>query len=75
MDMSPVHQLWPKLSHKAQWKGEEDEADRKRGGRQHQAMERPGVLQVPEGSGEQRQMEDTDCEIISGAPTTLMVKG
>ena len=44
-------------------------------GRQHQGMDRPGVHQVPEGSGEQGKMEETGCEIISGAPTTLAVKG
>ena len=33
------------------------------------------VNQVPEGSGEQGRMEETGCEIICGAPTTLMVKG
>ena len=38
-------------------------------------MDRPGVRQVPEGSGEQGQMEKTDCKIICGAPTTLAVKG
>ena len=43
-------------------------------GRQHQGMDRPGVGQVPEGSGEQRKMEETGCEIICGAPTTLAVK-
>ena len=31
MDMSPVHQVWLKRSCKAQWKGEEDKADRRRG--------------------------------------------
>ena len=31
--MSPVHQVWPKPSCKAQWKGEEDQADRRRGGK------------------------------------------
>ena len=31
MDMSPVHQVWPKPSCKAQWKGEEDKADRGKG--------------------------------------------
>ena len=31
MDMSPIHQVWPKPSCKAQWKGEEDKADRRRG--------------------------------------------
>ena len=43
-------------------------------GRQHQGMDKPGVLQVPEGSGEQRKIEETGCEIICGAPTTLAVK-
>ena len=44
-------------------------------GRQHQEMDRPRVQQVPEGSGEQGKMEETGCEIICGAPTTLAVKG
>ena len=44
-------------------------------GRQHQAMDRPGVIEVPEGSGKQRKMEETGCEVICGAPTTLEVKG
>ena len=43
-------------------------------GRQHQGMDRPGVRQVPEGSGEKRKMEETGCEIICGAPMTLAVK-
>ena len=29
--MSPVHQVWPKPSCKAQWNGQEDKADRGRG--------------------------------------------
>ena len=37
-------------------------------GRQHQGMDRPGIRQVPEGSGEQVRMEETGCEIICGAP-------
>ena len=44
-------------------------------GRQHQGMDRPGVRQVSEGSGEQGKMEKTGCEIICGARTTLAVKG
>ena len=44
-------------------------------GRQHQEIDRPGVRQVPEGSGEQGKMEETGCEIICGAQTTLAVKG
>ena len=44
-------------------------------GRQHQEMDRPGVRQVPKGSGEHGKMEKTGCEINCGAPTTLAVKG
>ena len=44
-------------------------------GRQHQGTDRPGVHQVPEGSGEQGKMEETGCKIICGAPMTLAVKG
>ena len=44
-------------------------------GRQHQGMDRPGVRQVPKGSGEQGKMEKTGCKIICGAPTTLALKG
>ena len=44
-------------------------------GKQHQGMDRPGVRQVPEGSGEQRKMEETGCEISCGAPMTLAIKG
>ena len=44
-------------------------------GRQHQGMDRPGVRQVLECSGEQRKMEETGCEIICGDPTTLAVQG
>ena len=43
-------------------------------GRQRQGMDRPGVRQVPEGSGEQGKMEKTGCKIICGAPTTLAIK-
>ena len=48
----------------------EEEAER-----QHQGMNKPGIRQVPEGSGEQRKMEENGCEIICGAPATLAVKG
>ena len=77
MVMFPVHQVWPKPSCKAQWKGKEDKADRetRQVGRQHQGMDRPGVRQVAEGSGEQGKMEKTGCKINCGAPTTLAVKG
>ena len=40
-------------------------------------MNRPGVLQVPEGSGERGKMEEKKnwCKIICDAPVTLVVKG
>ena len=44
-------------------------------GRHYQGMDRPGVRQVLEGSGEQGKMEKTGCKIVCGAPTTLAVKG
>ena len=34
-----------------------------------------GLEFAPEGRGEQGKMEETSCEIICGAPTTLAVKG
>ena len=37
-------------------------------------MDRPGVRHVPEGSGEQKKMDETGCEIICDAPTTLAAK-
>ena len=43
--------------------------------RQHQGTDRPRVRQVPEGSAEQKKMEETGCEIISGTPTTLAIMG
>ena len=73
--MFSVHQVLPKPPYKAQWKGEEDRADRGRGGKTTSGMDRPGVRQVAEGSGEQGKMEKTGCKIICGAPTTLAVKG
>ena len=42
-------------------------------GRKHQGMDRPGVRQVPKGSGEQGKLDENFCDIICGAPTTLAV--
>ena len=44
-------------------------------GRQHQGMDRPGVRQVPVGSGEHGKMEETGCEILCEAPVTFAIKG
>ena len=54
--------------------GKEKRQTEEEAGRQHQGMDSPGVRQVPEGSGEQRKMKKTGCEIICAAPTTLAVK-
>ena len=83
--MSPVHQVWPKPFCKAQLGGgerererereREDEADGERGGKATSGNDRPGVRQVQEGSGKKGKMEETGCEVICGAPTTLAVEG
>ena len=41
--------------------------------RQRQAMNRPGVRQVPEGCEEQQELEKTGCKVICGGSTTLAV--
>ena len=50
--MSPVHQVWPKASCKAQWRKKARQIGEEVG-RQHQGLVKPGVRQVTEGSGEQ----------------------
>ena len=56
-------------------RGKKTRQTEKEVGRQYLGIDRPGVRQVPEGSGERGKMEETECEIICGAPTTLIVKG
>ena len=56
-------------------RGKKTRRTREEVGRQHQGMDRPGVRQVTEGSGEQGKMDKTGCKIICGAPATLAVKG
>ena len=41
----------------------------------HQGMDRPGVCQVTESSGEQGKVVVTGCKSVCGAPTTLAGKG
>ena len=55
--------------------GKKTRQTEKEEGRQHQEMDMPGVRQVPEGKGEQRQMEEAGCEVICGVPTTPAVMG
>ena len=63
MVMSPVHQVWPKPSCKAHERGKKTRPTEEEVGRQHQGIDRPGVCQVLEGSGEQEKMEETGCKI------------
>ena len=44
-------------------RGEKTKQTEEESGRQHQGMDRPGVRQVLEGSGEQEKMEETGCKI------------
>ena len=55
-------------------RGKKTRQKEKNMGRQHQGMDRPGVRQVPGGSGEQRKIEESDCIVICAAPTTSVVK-
>ena len=42
-------------------------------GKQHQGMDKPGVRQVSEGSGEQRKMEETvKSSVVAQRPSRLM---
>ena len=69
--------IWSGQNHLARHseRGKKTKRTKEEVGRQHQGMDRPGVRQVPEGSGEHGKMEKSGCKIICGAPTTLAVKG
>ena len=54
MVMSSVHQVWSKPSLRHSERGKKTRRTEEEVGRQHQGMDRAGVRQVPEGSGEQR---------------------
>ena len=69
MDVSPVHHLARHSERGKKTRQREEEVEK------HQGMDRPGVWQVPEGSGEQGKMEETVSKIICGVPSTLAVKG
>ena len=67
MVMSPVHRVWPKPFVGHSERGEKKRQTEEDLGRQHQGIDRPGVRQVPKGSGKQGKMEEAGCEIICGA--------
>ena len=72
--MSPVHQVWPKPSCKAQWKGEEDKADRGRGGKTTSGNGQAWSSAGPRGQWRTGKNGKNGCEIICGALATLAVK-
>ena len=64
-------QLARQSERKKETKQTEEEVER-----HHKGMDRPGVRQVPKGSGEQRKMEEIGYEVNrDNVPTTLAVKG
>ena len=56
-------------------RGKKTRQTEKEVGRQHWEIDRPGVCHILDGSGEQRRMEETGCEVICGAPKTSAIKG
>ena len=74
MVMFPVHQVWPKPSCKAQRKGEEDKADRGRGGKTISGNGQAWSSASPRGQWRTGKNVETGCKVICGAPTTLAVK-
>ena len=68
--------VWPNLSCKTQSEGEEDKADRGRGGKTTSRNGQAWSSASPRGQRRTgKRMEKTGCKIICGAPTTLAVKG
>ena len=62
--MFPVHKVGQNHLARHSERGEKTRQTEEEVGRQHQGMDRPGVRQVPEGSGQQRKMEETGCEVL-----------
>ena len=54
---------------------EEDETDRRREGKTTSRDGQEWSLPSPSGQWRTEKMEETDCEVICGTPTTLAVKG
>ena len=73
--MSPVHRSGQNHLARHSERGKKTRQTEEEVERQNQGMDRPGVRQVPEGSGEKGKIKETGCEIICGAPATLAVKG
>ena len=74
MVMSPIHHVFPKPSCKAQWKGEEDKADRGRVGKTTSGNGQAWSSASPRGQWRTGKNGKAGCKTICGAPTTLAVK-
>ena len=57
-----VHEAWSNHLVRHGESGKKTRQTEKEVGRQHQGMDKRGVRQVPEGSGEKRKLEETGCE-------------
>ena len=64
MDMSSFIRSSQNHFEKHSERGKKARQTEKDVGRQHQGLDRPGVREVPEGSKEQRKMEETGCEVF-----------
>ena len=73
LDMSPVHQVWPKPSCKAQRKGEEDMADRKIGGKTASGNGQAWSSPSPRGQWRTGRYGG-NSEIICGAPASSRLR-
>ena len=73
--MSPIHQVQPKPSCKAQWKGEEGKTDRGRGGKTTSGNGQAWSSAGHRGQWRTGKNGGNGCKIICGAPVTLAVTG
>ena len=73
--MSSIRQVWLKPSRKAQWKGEEDKADRGRGGKTTSGNGQAWSSASPRGLWRTGKNGKKWLQIICSAPMTLVVKG
>ena len=71
----PFMRSGKKPSCKAQWKREEDKADRGRGGKTTCGNGLAWSSASPRGQWRTEENGETGCKIICGAPTTLVFKG
>ena len=75
--------IWPRKDHlasqrpsgKVPLEGEEEEVDRRRGGKTTSKSEQGWSLPTPRGLWRQKKMERAGCKVVRGAPTILTAYG